>query len=255
MMEGKFVLKIYRGEKEKQFFEEFELDRKPLYNIISALMDIQKNPYNKKGEKVEPVAWEMGCLEEVCGSCSMLINGKPRQACSTLIEDLLTESHSTTITLAPLSKFPLVRDLYVERDVMFENLTKVKAWVATEGSPTNEFGPKISPEKQKKMYELSTCMTCGCCSEACPQVNPKTKFMGPAPISQVRLFNAHPTGATQKKARLHALMQEGGIADCGNSQNCVQVCPKNIPLVESIAVEGRETTQQALKDMFSIEDQ
>lgn len=254
IMEGKFTLKIYRGKHGKQYFEEFELDRRPLYNVISALMDIQKNPYNRKGEKVEPVTWEMGCLEEVCGSCSMLINGRPRQACSAIIEDLLKESNSTTITLAPLSKFPVVRDLYVHRQNMFDNLKRVKAWVETEGSPTNGFGPKISPEKQEKMYTLSTCMTCGCCSEVCPQVNGNSDFMGPAPISQVRLFNAHPTGKKQKKGRLHALMQEGGISGCGNSQNCVQVCPKKIPLTESIAVAGRDTTKQALSDMFSIED-
>ncbi|MDN3505515.1 MAG: succinate dehydrogenase iron-sulfur subunit [Rhabdochlamydiaceae bacterium] len=253
-MEGKFTLKIYRGEEGKQYFEEFELERKPLYNLISALMDIQKNPYNKKGEKVEPVVWEMGCLEEVCGSCSMLINGKPRQACSAIIENILSQSKSNTITVAPLSKFPLVRDLYVNRQNMFDNLTKVKAWIDTEGSSTNDFGPKISQAKQHKMYTLSTCMTCGCCSEACPQVSKASKFMGPAPISQVRLFNAHPTGKTQKSDRLHALMQEGGITGCGNSQNCVQVCPKKIPLTESIAVAGRETTVQAFRDIFSIED-
>ncbi|MCF7806676.1 MAG: succinate dehydrogenase iron-sulfur subunit [Simkaniaceae bacterium] len=253
-MKGKFTLKILRGESKKQYFEEFELDRKPLYNMISALMDIQKNPYTKTGEKVEPIVWEMGCLEEVCGSCSMLINGRPRQACTAIIEDILNETNSDTITLAPLSKFSLVRDLFVNREVMFDHLKKVRAWIDTEGSATNGFGPKISQEKQMKMYTLSTCMTCGCCSEACPQVNPKTQFMGPAPISQVRLFNDHPTGQMQKRDRLHALMQEGGIEGCGNSQNCVQVCPKHIPLTESIAVAGRDTTKQLFSDIFSIED-
>lgn len=253
-MKEKFTLKIYRGEPSKQYFEEFELDKKPLYNLISALMDIQKNPYNKKGEKVEPVVWEMGCLEEVCGSCSMLVNGYPRQACSTIIEDVIKETGSSLITLAPMTTFPLVRDLFVDRQSMFDNLVKVNAWIDSEGTPTNDFGPKISQGKQEKMYILATCMSCGCCSEACPQVNEKTNFMGPAPISQVRLFNAHPTGAMQKKKRLHALMQEGGIASCGNSQNCVQVCPKKIPLTESIAVAGRDTTRQAFADIFSIED-
>ncbi len=253
-MEGKFTLKIYRGEPGKQYFEEFELMRRPLFNIISALMEIQKNPYNKKGEKVEPVVWESGCLEEVCGSCSMLINNRPRQACSAIVEEMIREYRSETITLAPMSSFPLVRDLYVDRSKMFDDLKKTHAWIDTDGSPTNGFGPKISQEKQKKLYTLSTCMSCGCCSEACPQVNPKTKFVGPAVISQARLFNAHPTGKMQKKTRLHALMQEGGIADCGNAQNCVQVCPKHIPLTESIAVEGRETSRQAFADIFSIED-
>lgn len=252
-MEGKFTLRIYRGEPERQYFEEFELTRRPLLNIISALMEIQKNPYNKKGEKVYPIVWESGCLEEVCGSCSMLVNNKPRQACSAMIEDIIKETKSPLITLAPLSSFPLVRDLFVAREKMFDDLKKVGAWIDTSGSATNGFGPKISQKQQEQMYVLSTCMSCGCCQEACPQVTKESKFVGPAIISQVRLFNSHPTGKMQKKGRLHALMQEGGIEGCGNAQNCVQVCPKKIPLTESIALEGRETSMQAIADIFSIE--
>src|SRR3990167_7099576 len=97
---NKFILKIYRGTPGKQFWEEFELEVKPLYNIISALMDIQKSPVNRKGEKVQPVVWEQGCLEEVCGSCSVLINGRPRQGCTALIETILKETKSNTIRLA-----------------------------------------------------------------------------------------------------------------------------------------------------------
>lgn len=78
--------------------------------------------------------------------------------------------------------------------------------------------------------------------------------MGPAPISQVRLFNLNPTGEMEKAKRLHTLMEEGGISECGNAQNCVQVCPKEIPLTESIAVMGREVSKQALKDIFNIPD-
>jgi len=61
----------------------------------------------------------------------------------------------------------------------------------------------------------------------------------------------NPTGAMEKNARLERLMEEGGISDCGNAQNCVQVCPKEIPLTESIAVEGRDVSRKALRDIFS----
>ena len=117
-----FILKIYRGTPDKQYWEEFELELKPYINVISALMDIQQNPVNRKGERVAPVAWEQGCLEEVCGSCSMLINGKPRQACTAIVEPILSKTQRDTITLAPFTKFPLVRDLVVDRSSMFENL-------------------------------------------------------------------------------------------------------------------------------------
>jgi succinate dehydrogenase / fumarate reductase iron-sulfur subunit len=250
-----FTLRILRGTPENQYWEEFEQKLEPSVNVISALMEIQKHPVNKKGEKTTPVAWEAGCLEEVCGSCSMLVNGKPRQSCTALIENLIRESGSNTITLAPFSKFPLVRDLVVNRTAMFESLKKVKAWISVDGTwDTKGKGPKVSPEVEEALYVLSTCMTCGCCSESCPQVNETSPFMGPAAMSQVRLFNSNPTGALQKSERLREVMDEGGIAGCGNAQNCVKVCPKNIPLTESLALIGREASKQAIRDFLSLPD-
>ena len=78
--------------------------------------------------------------------------------------------------------------------------------------------------------------------------------MGPAPISQVRLFNANPTGKMGAPDRLRVLMEEEGISGCGNAQNCRQVCPKEIPLTESIAVMARAVGKQALQDVFSLPD-
>lgn len=249
-----FILKIYRGHPGKQYWEEFELELFPFANVISALMEIQKFPITKDGRSVEPVVWEQGCLEEVCGSCSMLINGRPRQACTALIEPIIKETKSNVITLAPFTKFPLVRDLIVDRGRMFENLIKAHAWIDADGAFDGGPGPKISQKKQEMMYSLSTCMTCGCCVESCPQSNDHSSFIGPQVIAQVRLFNSNPTGSMMKSLRLQALMGEGGVADCGNAQNCVRVCPKNIPLTESIAAMGRDTTIEALKQFFSAPD-
>ena len=253
-MSKTFTLKIYRGTPGKQYWEEFELTLKPFYNITSALMDVQKNPINKKGERVTPIAWEQGCLEVVCGSCSMLVNGRPVQACVVLIEKVLKASGSDVITLAPFTKFPLVKDLVVNRDQMFENLKKVEAWVEVDNALDKGFGPKIDPKVAEERYVLSTCITCGCCTEACPQINAKSKFIGPATISQVRLFNSHPIGKLTAKERLEPLMGEGGISDCGNAQNCVQVCPKEIPLTESISLMGRKVAGQALRDTLTPPD-
>jgi succinate dehydrogenase / fumarate reductase iron-sulfur subunit len=248
------ILKIFRGIPGNQYWEEFEIKLRPFLNITSALMEVQRNPVNRSGQRVTPVAWEQGCLEEVCGSCSMLINGRPRQGCTALLHKLIEASASPIITIAPMTKFPLVKDLVVDRSSMFENLKKVHAWVDVDDSFDRGFGPKISPQMQEAMYTLSTCMTCGCCTEACPQVSGKSKYVGPAVISQARLFNAHPIGKMSARERLQPLMQEGGIAECGNAQNCVEVCPKNIPLTESIAVIGRQATAQAIKDLIHLPD-
>lgn len=253
-MKESYVLRIYRGHPGHQYWEEFELKFQPSANIISSLLEIQKNPMNRQGNKVEPIVWESGCLEEVCGSCSMLINGQPRQACTALIGPIIKATGESTIRVAPMTKFPLIRDLIVDRSRMFENLKKVRAWIDVDGTSTQQQAPKVFPEKQKILYSLSTCMTCGCCLEACPQVNDHSPFIGPAAISQVRLFNANPLGQSQKAKRLRPLMEKGGISDCGNAQNCVRVCPKNIPLTDSIAAIGRDVTEQALKDLFSFPD-
>ena len=96
----------------------------------------------------------------------------------------------------------------------------------------------------------SSCISCGCCLEACPQYTPTNKFVGAAVISQARLFNDHPTGAALKPDRLETLMEEGGVADCGKAGNCVEVCPKDIPLLESIAAVQRQATVYSIKKFF-----
>lgn len=107
------------------------------------------------------------------------------------------------------------------------------------------------PEKKRQWaYELSKCMTCGVCLEACPNVNDNSDFIGPQALSQVRLFNNHPTGAMNKAERLNTIMGDGGLANCGNSQNCVQSCPKGIPLTTSIASLNRDTSIQMFRNFF-----
>ena len=243
----RILLKIKRQNSKDTdpYWEEFSLPYIANSNIISCLMDIQKNPINAKGEKVSPVVWESNCLEEVCGTCTMIINGKVRQACSALIDKLVQP-----IILEPMTKFPCERDLIVNRSRMFESLKKVKAWVPMDGFYDLGPGEKILPDHQQTAYMLSNCMTCGCCVEACPQYAKDNNFLGAAAISQARLFNMHPTGKINKNERLDALMEDGGLASCGNAQNCIEVCPKNIPLTESIALMGRQTTKHMFTRLF-----
>jgi succinate dehydrogenase / fumarate reductase iron-sulfur subunit len=112
------------------------------------------------------------------------------------------------------------------------------------------------PEKKRQTaYELSKCMTCGVCLEVCPNINVNNNFMGAQAISQVRLFNLHPTGSMTKDERIKALMSDGGIQECGSSQNCVNACPKGIPLTTSIASMNREATFQMFKSFFGSDHQ
>jgi succinate dehydrogenase / fumarate reductase iron-sulfur subunit len=249
MPEAKRVkLKVLRQDgpraTETRRWEEFDVPWQPQMNVISALMEIQKNPVTADGKPTAPVVWDCSCLEEVCGACTMIVNGRVRQACSALVDQISPDGEP--ITLTPMTKFPLIRDLIVDRARMFGDLKRVKAWIDLDGSHELGPGPRQAPENQEEAYPLSRCMTCGCCLEACPQVGPHSDFIGPAAINQVRLFNLHPSGKFHAGQRLEALMEPGGIADCGKAQNCVEVCPKEIPLVDSIAAVSRQTTRHML---------
>ena len=255
----------------ESYWERYEIPHEPNMNVISVLQKIAAFARTQDGRRVAPVAWDCSCLEEVCGSCTMLINGRTRMACSALVDKLLTENGGE-IELRPMSKFPVVRDLVVDRSRLFRSLERVKAWVPVDDSYDHGPGPRVSPEQQQDAYPLAECISCGCCLEACPQFNKieltrregeseadfearrqqafDGQFVGPHAISQAMLFNSHPTGGMIADERLEALTGKGGIQMCGNAQNCVAVCPKRIPLTRSIARAGRAATVWAIKKIF-----
>ncbi len=252
-------------------WERHRISYEPNLNVISVLQKVAAQATTSDGKSTTPVAWDCNCLEEVCGACTMLVNGRTRQACSALVDRLL-EENPDGIDLQPMSKFPVVRDLVVDRSRMFRALQRVQAWIPVDGYGDRGAAPRESQEGQETRYPLSECMTCGCCVEACPQfakVEPlqhtdetdeefadrkqqayDESFVGAAAISQAMLFNDHPTGHMNAGDRLDALMGSGGIQACGNAQNCVAVCPKEIPLTTSIARAGRQTTGYLFKQFF-----
>ena len=217
----KFIITRQDDPQSSSYVEEFELPYRPGMNVISALMEIQRNPVNAKGDSTVPVCWDSNCLEQ-------------------------------PVRIEPMKTFPVVRDLVIDRTRMFNALKRVKAWIPIDGTYDLGPGPRMPEKKRQWAYELSKCMTCGVCLEACPNVNEKTDFIGPAAISQVRLFNAHPTGEMNADERLDALMEDGGIAGCGNSQNCVRACPKGIPLTTSIAEINKQTTKHMFKRWLGV---
>lgn len=245
----RFKIKRQDGPSGSSYWNEFDVPYKPNLNVIGCLNWIAANPKTVESKDVTPVSWDCSCLEEICGACTMNINGRVRQSCSALIDDVMTEEG--TVTLEPMSKFPIVRDLVVNRQRMFENLKKIKAWVPIDGTYALGAGPKETQAQQDLRYNLSKCMTCGCCLEACPQFGPDQEFIGAQAIGQTLYFNLHETGKRLKDDRLDVMESSGGISDCGNAQNCVKVCPKEVPLTHAIGAIGRQTTVHAVKKFFT----
>jgi succinate dehydrogenase / fumarate reductase iron-sulfur subunit len=251
MADENFIVRIKRQQRpdEPAHWDEFELRYRPHMNVIICLREIAERPLTRDGRESTPVSYEANCLEEVCGACAMIINGQPRQACTALVDQL-----EKPIRLEPLTKFPLVRDLQVDRSKMFEDLKRTKCWVPIDGTYDLGEGPRMAPATQETGYPLSRCITCGNCLEICPKVNEHTQFVGAAIVNQVRLFNMHPTGAMHAATRLDVLMGPGGIEDCDNAQNCVKVCPKDIPLTESLAAINGQVIRHAIKSWFRGRD-
>lgn len=249
MAERTVIFKIKRQDNptSKPYWNSFKITLPETANVITVLLMIKENPVTIEGLKVSPVSWESNCLEEVCGACTMLINKIPRQACATLLQHL-----PDTVTLEPLTKFPVIRDLVVDRNRMFEALKQVKAWINIDGTYYMGTGPTMSQAEQEEAYVFSRCMTCGCCLEVCPQYNNSTKFIGASAIGQVLLMNYHPTGKKNAHERLESLLYEGGIGECGNAQNCVKVCPKKIPLTEAIAKVNAQVNKYLLSKIFKV---
>lgn len=248
MMPDKVILRVKRqaGPHEQPHWEDFEVPYSERLNVIACLQAVQRNPVNRLGKRTSAPVWDQSCLEEVCGACTMVINGVVRQACSALVNEL-----TQPIVLEPMSKFPVVKDLVVDRSRLFEDLLKAKAWISLDGTHNLGPGAKCSQEVQQLRYQFARCMSCGCCLEVCPQYGPERAFVGAAIIGQVNLFNLHPTGRMAADERLEVMSQPGGITDCGNAQNCVRACPKEIPLTEGISGVGRQMVGYGLRKFLA----
>ena len=268
-----FLVRVLRQDApgRQSYWEEHRVEYELDMNCISVLQKIAEQATTADGRPVAPVVWECNCLEEICGACTMVINGRVRQACTALVDRLLADKPDG-IELRPMTKFPVIRDLMVDRSRIFAALEKVKAWVPVDSYLDMGPGSRQSQDTQQLAYLYSKCMSCGCCLEACPQFLKielaraegendaefearrqeayDRSFMGAHAIAQVELFNSNPVGGMTSGERLDALTAEGGIQTCGNAQNCVKVCPKEIPLTTAIARAGRTATFHTLKKWF-----
>jgi succinate dehydrogenase / fumarate reductase iron-sulfur subunit len=268
-----FSVRILRQDRPglPSYWQTFSVEYAPSLNVTGVLQHIAAHPKTTSGCDVAPVAFDCNCLEEVCGACTMLINGRVRQACTALVDQLLAQ-HPQPIELRPMTKFPVIRDLTVDRRRLFRALEKLQCWIPVDGYYDAGPGPRQSQEQQEQAYPLSKCMSCGCCLEACPQytrvelspqsgeTNEQFKeredaafdagFIGAHANSQVVLTNSHPTGRLTASQRIEALIAPGGIQNCGKAANCQAVCPQEIPLMTSWGRAGRAATVHVIKKLF-----
>lgn len=208
------ILKVQRYDRETQktFWQSFEYesgrehvtaaDMLRELNCRSPLVDMDGTPASE-------IKWECNCLQKKCGSCAMLVNGLPMLACDANLEDDPRE----TIELAPLSKFPVVEDLIVDRKILFDNLKKMQIWLD---------GQADGKEPEETM-EASKCLQCGCCLEICISFTPEDEFVGTTGmVSMARLLSKTPQNRNQ---RIKEAYQKYYDQDCSHFNACHGICP------------------------------
>ncbi len=240
-------IKRQNSPKDKPYWENFSLEFNKNDTLLALLIKIENDPKTSSGKETTPIHHEYNCKEEICGTCTVRINGKPTMSCSTLVINLPVSSMEKPIIIEPLEKFPVIRDLTVNRSSIFQSLTSVRNWVETD----DFFGPplKYAQNEQIEMYSYSKCINCGSCYDSCPRTEKSSKsYLGPAAIAQVVKMCIHPRGKIDRKARLEAIMGNNGVSKCGKALICEEVCPKSVPLVRSIGRANRE----AIKKLFHI---
>ena len=160
----------------------------------------------------DPVEWERSCKQKKCGACAMLINGRPELAC----DHKLPETENGVVTLEPLRKFPVVRDLMVDRSVMFRNLQTLGAWLESDAGE----------DRWGTAYAASGCLQCGCCLEVCPNFCPDGEFFGAAALApSSRLISEAPE---EDRQRIFAAYGKRFYDGCGKSLACRDICPAGI---------------------------
>ena len=172
-----------------------------------------------------PVEWEHSCLQKKCGACAMVIDGRPRLACDTLLSGL----HKDVITIEPLRKFPVVRDLLVDRSIMRKNLTELSAWLSEDATEKND----------GMAYEASKCLQCGLCLEVCPNFYTGGSFYGMAAMSPMARLLQKSDDADRKRLTREYL--KGVYQGCGKSLACRDVCPAGMD-IEQLLVKSNKIT-------------
>ncbi|MBQ9625410.1 MAG: succinate dehydrogenase, partial [Clostridia bacterium] len=140
-----------------------------LDTVASALTALNaKEPLRDiDGNAASPIGWECGCLQKKCGACAVVVNGTPCLACGTRLNN-----YSKRLRIEPLKKFPLTRDLIVDRGAMLEGLKELNMWLENDA--------ELTDKKQDICFEASRCLQCGCCLEVCPNFKCGGNFKGMA---------------------------------------------------------------------------
>jgi succinate dehydrogenase iron-sulfur subunit len=209
----------------------YELEEAEGMTLFIALNEIR--------EKQDPsLHFDFVCRAGICGSCAMVINGRPGLACCTL-----TQSLGPEITLAPLPVFELIADLSVNTGKWMRAMSeRLQAWVHMKEQEVDisRLEQRMEPELAQKIYELDRCIECGCCVAACGTARMRQDFVGAVGLNKIARFRLDPRDARTDADFYELVGDDSGVFGCMSLLACHDVCPKSLPLATQIAFVRRK---------------
>lgn len=217
------IVKVLRNG-EFHIYEYNQKGRRTVAEILDYL-NYNDDLVNTDGQSEERITWECSCMQKLCGACAMIINGKPALACATFID----ADKDSILELKPLSKFPLIKDLKVDRSIIDKSLRKAGIY------PEEIQDPDAKTAKNR--YAIARCIKCGICLEVCPNyiagsnVVDDSFFAGAVFANDAYL--QYTTSADRKDdiAEEYKKHFEGA---CSKALSCRDVCPLHLPTLSSI---------------------
>jgi fumarate reductase iron-sulfur subunit len=216
----------------------YELEEAAGMTLFIALNEIR--------EKQDPsLQFDFVCRAGICGSCGMLINGKPDLACRTLTKHLDPE-----ITLAPLPAFELIGDLSVNTGKWARAMgERLETWVHMKEQELDlsRIEERMEPELAEEIYLLDRCIECGCCIAACGTARMREDFIGAAGLNKIARFRLDPRDTRTDKDFYELVGDDDGVFGCMTLLGCHDVCPKDLPLQTQIAFIRRKMVAVGVK--------
>ena len=214
-------MKRQSGPNAAAYWQSFSYDG-PKHVTVSAVLDALNytdDLFDVDGKPATRIRWECSCMQAVCGGCAIVINGVPALACATFADEVKGEE----LVLEPLSKFPVVADLIVDRSVIQENLIRAKAYL--------ESLAKSDKRQYEQQYSVAKCLKCGLCLEVCPNYHPGGEFFGAVLANESYLLASQ---STEKKPQVVQEYKKHFGAGCSKALSCQTVCPVGIETLTSI---------------------
>ena len=218
---------------DKPTVETYELEESDGMTLFIALNDIREKYDNS-------LKFDFVCRAGICGSCSMLVNGKPTLACRTLTSKLDVE-----ISLAPLPMFKLIGDLSVYTGEWMRGLNeRLETWIHTEEKnqkiDSDRLEERMDPDLADEIYEVDRCVECGCCVAGCGTILMRENFVGAVGLNKIARYRLDPRDKRSDDDYYDLIGDEDGVFGCMSLMGCEDVCPKDLPLQSKIAYMRRK---------------